>query len=275
MTSNSELIKVHEMASFRGFSNLFQKENRAWWRTRRWWINAILWPVILCGLMVNLLFLPRVADLAPELEVAEAGGLIPFLLLMGLRMFFEFGLIAVAIGIVILTQDMIIGEKLDGTAEWLLSKPVSRRAYLLSKLVATLIPMVVLIIAIPSVIAYGLLSLRGGTLYPLMDFLGGVGIFTLHTCFYLTLTMMLGALFDKRGPVLAISLGSIIGGLVLGDMIRPLLFIMPWSMPKLASLAASGQPLLAPLGNIPIIATGVWCLIFLLIALVKLEKSEF
>ena len=136
--------------SFRGFSNLFRKENRAWWRTRRWWINALLWPVILCGLMVNMLFVPSVANLAPEAEVAGAGGVTAFLLEMALSVFFEFGLTVVAIGVVILASDLIIGEKMDGTAEWLLSKPIARRSYILSKIAATLIPMLVLVIGIPA-----------------------------------------------------------------------------------------------------------------------------
>lgn len=275
MSANTELNQVHEMPKFRGFSNLFLKENRAWWNTRRWWINAILWPVILCGLMSNILFVPTIAQLAPEAEVANAGGVTAYILQMGISVFFEFGLTVIAIGMVILAQDLVIGEKLNGTAEWLLSKPITRSSYILSKLAATLIAGGILIIGIPCIIAYGLLSLRTGELYVLTDFLAGVGILAIHTLFYLTLTLMLGTLFNKRGPVLAIALGSIMGGNVLASLLKPLIHITPWILPKMASLTASGQPIPSEIGYLPLIATGLWCLLFIYIALKAFEKTEF
>lgn len=47
MTVNSQFQIVHARAGMRGFANLFRKENRTWWGTRRWWINLILWPLML------------------------------------------------------------------------------------------------------------------------------------------------------------------------------------------------------------------------------------
>ena len=43
MSANLDLLKGNEWKGLRGFSNLFSKENGAWWGTRRWWINALLW----------------------------------------------------------------------------------------------------------------------------------------------------------------------------------------------------------------------------------------
>ena len=45
MTVNSELQHVKEWSQMRGFSNLFRKENRAWWGTRRWLVQAVLWLI--------------------------------------------------------------------------------------------------------------------------------------------------------------------------------------------------------------------------------------
>ncbi len=54
----------------------------------------------------------------------------------GRGVLFEFGAVALAIGVIVLTQDAILGEKQNGLTEWLLSQPVTRAAYLLAKLVA-------------------------------------------------------------------------------------------------------------------------------------------
>jgi len=50
MAANIVFVRVKELNGMRGFSNLLRKEIQAWWGTRRWWINAILWPGMLGGL---------------------------------------------------------------------------------------------------------------------------------------------------------------------------------------------------------------------------------
>jgi ABC-2 type transport system permease protein len=275
MTTNTALQKVYEFQGLRGFSNLFRKENRIWWGTRRWWINALIWPVILCGLMANMLFVPTIGNLATDAEIARAGGLTAHVVEMGLSVFFEFGITALAIGIVILSQDMIINEKQSGVAEWLLAKPVARRAYLLAKLAANIVPVLVLLIGVPSALAYGMLSLRIAEPFPLIDFVPALGIMVLHTFFYLSLTILLGTIFNNRGPILGIALASVLGGTILGGFVKPLLSVTPWMLPKLASLVAADQPI--PLDTLwaPLIASMLWSLIFIVIAIVQFEKTEF
>ena len=53
MAANCELQKVHEWQGMRGFSNLFKKEHRSWWGTRRWWVNTLLWAVLIVGLSLS------------------------------------------------------------------------------------------------------------------------------------------------------------------------------------------------------------------------------
>ena len=87
------------MASLRGFTNLFRKENRAWWGTRRWWINALTWTMLLCGLTGIILFGPNEeVNQATADELAQAGGLIAYILSLGLSVFFEFGSPMLAMG---------------------------------------------------------------------------------------------------------------------------------------------------------------------------------
>ena len=275
MAANLELVRVNERNGLRGFSNLFRKENRAWWGTRRWWINALLWTGLLCGLMAIMLFVPsEEVKEATEAEIAQAGGLLAYILLLGLNVFFQFGVPVLAIGTVILAQDLIIGEKQSGVAEWLLSKPVTRRAYVLAKLAANALGVFALLVGLPSVVAYGMLSLRMGAPFPLMPFLSAVGIVTVHTLFYLTLTLMLGTIFNNRGPILGIALGSVLGGGMLAGFIKPLFYVTPWMLPKVALLTATGQAISAEMGIASLVATALWSVVFIFVAFAKFEKME-
>jgi ABC-2 type transport system permease protein len=275
MSANVELQRVNEWRGLRGFRNLLGKESQAWWGTRRWWVNALVWLVVLCGLTVNMLFVPTVANMASEAEIAAAGGLTAYILLMGLNVFFKFGTVAVGIGTIILTQDAIISEKQSGMAEWLLSKPISRRSYVLAKLAANAIPVLVLLIGIPAATAYTLLSLRQGGFFPWTPFLSGVGLMTIHTLFYLTLTLLLGAIFNNRGPILGIALASALGGSLVGGLFQPALYVTPWILPDVAVAVAAGQAVPDGLGSAPLVVTLVWTLVFILVSLFKFERTEF
>jgi len=276
MTANLELQRVKENSKLRGFKNLLRKENRAWWTTRLWWINALLWTLLLCGLMAIMLFGPNnELQEASEAQIAAAGGELGFILGVGVNIFFQFGVVVTAIGVIVLTQDVIISEKQNGLTEWLLSKPVNYRSYILAKLAANLPPILLLVVGLPSVVGYGLLSLRMGAPYQAVPYWSGVGILAIHTLFYLTLTLMLGTIFQSRGPILGIALASALGGNLIGGLFQPLLFVTPWNLPKLATLAASSQALPPELGIAPIIASFIWSLVFILVAVVIFESTEF
>jgi ABC-2 type transport system permease protein len=276
MAANLELLRVKERNGLRGFSNLFRKETRAWWGTRRWWINALLWTGLLCGLTAIMLFVPSEEfNQATEAEIAQAGGETAFILLLGLNVFFQFGVPVLAIGTIILAQDLIIGERQSGVAEWLLSKPVTRRAYVLAKLAATALAVFALLIGLPSVVAYGLLSLRLGTPFPLAPFLSAVGIMAVHSLFYLTLTLMLGTIFNNRGPILGIAVGSVLAGGMLGSLLRQLYYVTPWTLPQVALSTATGQATLAEMEIASLIATALWSVVFIIVAFAKFEKVEF
>lgn len=275
MSANLEFQSVKEWHSLRGFTNLLRKENRAWWGTRRWWINALIWSGLIGGLMMNMLFVPTIANLASEAEIEQAGGLTAYIVQMGAGVLFEFGAVALAIGVVVLTQDAILGERQNGLTEWLLSQPVTRQAYLLAKLVANSLAVLVLLVGLPTVIGYGLLSIRLGTAFPLPSFLMGVGAMTLHTLFYLTLTLALGTMFNNRAPVLGLGLGSALGGAMLGSLFQPLLYITPWMLPKISALIANNQAMPATVVWLPLAAALLWSVLFICVALLRLERMEF
>ncbi len=276
MTANSALVRIKQSRRLRGFSNLFRKDNQSWWGTHRWWINALLWTVLLGGLTAIMLFGPN-EELreASAADIALLGGETAYILSVAFTAFFEFGVPVLAIGAIIQTQDLILDETQSGLAEWLLAKPVSRRAFISAKLAANLIPVLVVMIGLPALLTYGLVSYRLGEYFPILPYLGAVGMLAVHTLFYLTLTLLLGTLFNSRGPILGITLGSVLGGNLLGGLLPLLFLVTPWMLPKLSALAASGQPFPAEVGLAPLLAAGVWSVVFITAAFLKFEKAEF
>ena len=276
MTASTKLQPVNELSKFRGFSNLLWKENKKWWRTRQWWINALLWVGMLGGLVFLMAFiLPTIAAAVDDPSVSAAGGPQGFGLEMGKNVFFELGTMALAIGAVVLSFDMIIQEKQIGLTEWLLAKPVERRSYILAKVVSAGIAILILLIGLPSLTVYALLSVRSGMPVSPVHFFAGVGIMTTHTLFYLCLTLALGTFFNSRPPILGIAFASIMGGSMISGLIRPLTYVTPWVLGKLANLVNSGQTVPSTIVLAPVAASLVWCVVFLSVAIRKFSKTEF
>jgi len=275
MAANLEFQRVNEWGRLRGFGNLFRKENRAWFGTRRWWINALIWPLMLGGLVANMMFVPSIVNLASAEEIARAGGTVAYVIQLGISVFFEFGIQAIGVGAVILSQDLLVDERQSGVAEWLLTKPVTRSAYVLAKLLTNLAYIFLFLIVVPSGLVYALFYLRAGEAYSLLPFLSGVVIMVLHTLFYVTFAVLLGAFTNSRLPILGIALGSLLGGGIIGSFVKPALYVTPWMLSKVASLVVSGQPVPDGLLWGPVLATALWSVLFIMLALVRFEKVEF
>lgn len=292
MASSSPLQLVKESGWRAGFNNMFSKENGAWWRTRLWLIQSIIWLVVLNGLLASVLRVPAdtVQKAQQKIEADAAAGqtVDPTAALVGesqigqgLLVFLLFGGLAVPVAAIILGMEAIVNEKQSGTAAWVLSKPVSRKAFILSKLAASALGILITCVALQSVLAYFQVSARVGAPYPLLPFMSGIGLVYLDILFYLTLTVMLGTLFQGRGPVLGISLALALGGPSIIRvapkfiaMLLPWTFIVPYtpSGAPLALSAALGQPLESWL---PVVATALWCIVFVVVALWRFEQEEF
>lgn len=275
MTAKPELQPVKEISTLRGYQNLLSKENRTWWRTNRWWINAIVWTAAVCGLVSIMLFMmPNLPGMGEDPNAIAAGGPVAFGRQMGIQVFFEFGAVMFALGTIILTQDLIVQEKQSGVIEWLLAKPVTRGSYLLAKLAGSLIGIMVLVVGLPSLISYFLFGLQTGEYLPLIPYLTGVGSLASHTIFYLTLTLMLGAYFSSSTPILAVSIGILFGGNLLVGAFQPLMNATPWLIGKLANLAnTQAIPLNALLA--PTLATLAWSVLFTIAGTRIINRKEF
>jgi ABC-2 type transport system permease protein len=271
MSTNVQFQVINEQGWRRGFANLLRHENAIWWRSRRWWINILIWLVLINGMLLAMLAssgeLNEALSRTPEQIAAEARTV--FAVMAGM-----FG----TIGVVIALQGSIIDEKKTGTAAWIMSKPVSRPAFILAKLVANIIALFVIMLLLQGVVAYIQLSLFSGEAIEVMPLIGGMALLGLHMLFYLSLTLMLGTLFSDRGPVIGIPIGFLFAAMFIMGYLGDLAYITPWmiipsgSFQGLAIEAMLGQPLSSAT---PILATAVWSIVFVGIALWRFGREEF
>jgi ABC-2 type transport system permease protein len=270
LVANSELQRV-ELSGWRtGLANLLQKENRGWWRSRHWLVQGLLWAVVLNGFVAFALFIvPLMAEIA---GAAQAGDLDP--VANGIQALFQIGAVALAAGAIILVQDAIIGERQLGVTEWLMSKPLSRSAYLLSKLIAHGLGILVIWIGMQGAIAYGLLSLAGGEPFPVQPYLVGMVGLAVHTLFYLALTLMMSVLTLSRRKLLGISFGVLLGGQLAAGLLGKFAMLTPWSLAGALPVAVLAAPLPLPIW-LPISVTVGLSLAFVVVALYKFERIEF
>lgn len=267
MAANNIFQPVTERGFWLGFSNLFAKENNRWWGRRRWWIQIVIWTTLLNGILAALLFvLPQAAlsdnQVITPAEIAQTG----------IEAFFSLSVLSVAIGSVILALDAIIQEKQTGTAEWLLSKPVSRSAFFLSKLFSNIIGITLIVIVLQAMIAYAQFSILG---YPpnLKFFLEAISIVILTSAFYLSLTLLLGVVLNNRGAILGICLGLLFGGQLMLNFIPELMYATPFGFGNLAAATAVSISL-PPEFKIALFATAVWALLFNLIGIWQINRLE-
>jgi ABC-2 type transport system permease protein len=270
MVANTELQRVGLSGWHTGLANLLRRENRAWWGSRRWLVQSVVWTVVVNGFLAFMLFgVPAAAGMVGGAEPTK-----PELLANGLMVLFQLGTLALAVGAVILVQDAIIGERRMGVTEWLLSRPVSRSAYVLSKLLAHGWGILVILVSLQGVIAYGLLSLAGGEPFPLAPYLVGMIGLALHTLFYLALTLMMGVLTDSRNKLLGVSLGTLLGGLLIAGLLGKFAMLTPWSLVGALPAAVMGEPLPLPIW-LPLVTTAALTLLCCVVALYKFKSLEF
>jgi ABC-2 type transport system permease protein len=282
MSEDSSLGLVEERGWQSGLANLIRLENNRWWCARRWWVQSLVWFVVLNGILVLSLWIVPAAgpgeatagDVEASWQVnargeeAAAEGFGALLLLMGILPVF---------GVLIVTQGAIVGEKQSGTAAWILSGPASRMAFILSKLIAHGTGFLVTMVVLQGTIAYVQMSLSVGRFLPPMPIVAALSLHALHLLFYLTLTLMLGTFFNSRGPVLAIPIAILIGQGILESLAKRFAPWFPWQilpakLPVLASVAARGVSLPS---FVPIVSALLFSLAFVLLAIWRFEREEF
>lgn len=263
MSGNDTFAMAYTRGWRGGLRNMLRAEFGKWFNTNMWWVQSLLWIAVINGVLAGMLWSEDGVD------ALEASAL--FSLFMGLFP---------SIAIIIIMQDAIVGEKESGTAAWVLSKPVSRSAFVLAKLMANLVGVLVTMVLLPSLVAYIQISIAARELLDPINFLSGLGVIYLNLVFYLTLTLMLGTFFNHRGPVIGIPLALAFGQqLILG--IHPILVeVFPWTLVvpygvielPMAAAVIRGE---IPHSMNPFYSALILVIVFVALSLWRFEREEF
>lgn len=264
-TANNALHPVVEPGWQRGFRNLLRNEIDLRWGRRRWLAPMLTWIAILNGFVLLVAFAnAQDGSMSPEAIASDCA-----------QVFVTIDALATAIGVVVGVQGTIVREKQLGTAAWVLSKPVSRRAFILAKLLSHAFSFLSLALILPTVVFYTQSILLWRQLPPALPFWSAWLLVALHLLFYLALTLMLGTFFNGRGPVSGIGMGFLFGGLLLPSVLPEwTMLIFPWPFSELARALVAGKPI-PEIWPVPVMATMVWTILFVLIALWRFEREEF
>jgi ABC-2 type transport system permease protein len=251
----SEMIPVTQVGWRMGFGNLLRKELQQWFGTRTWIRQGIMWSVILGG-MIFLVISESTAG--PEENLVAA-----------VTLYSIMGSIFASIVIVIFSSGAIIGERERGTAEWVLSKPVSRTSFVVAKLISGSISYAVSLALIPGCVVYLILNFGISPLSP-VSFLLGLGPMILWYMFIHFLCICLGTFFNHPGPVAGPAAISLF--LVNAFDISGIGAYTPWTLSFVSSDLMQGLPM-TPLT--PVISTIVILILLFGIAVWRFGKEEF
>jgi ABC-2 type transport system permease protein len=262
MANDRELILVSERGWRRGLNNLLDNEFGRWWRTRRWWVQALIWTGVI-GFLLGAIVTQGGAD--KETLVMVYG---------------IFASMVPAVAVIIMMQSALIGEKSTGTAAWVLSKPVSRPAFIIAKLLANSLTVLVVMVVVPGLVAYPLISIALGGLFNPLLFLAGLGVIWLTLLWYLTLTLMLGALLKSRGAVIGIALALLFAQQYIIGLIPALKVALPWTLTMplnntngaLLPMLLQSRPVASFLPQVLII--GLEIVLFVVLAVWRFTKEE-
>jgi ABC-2 type transport system permease protein len=263
MAGNSAFAMDSTHGWRRGLGNLLENGLAAWWKTRMWWVQCLIWLGLMGFMLGAILF--GAPDAPPSGEVAVLysifAGLFP------------------AVGVIIIMQGAVVGEKRDGTAAWILSKPATRPAFVLAKVVADGLGVLAIMVVLPGCLAYALEAIATQSPWHPLAFLAALGVVYLFDFFFLSLTTMLGAFFSHRGPVIGIALGLLFLQQQLIGLLPFLRYLLPWNLviPIGQQVDAVVPCLLTGSGNysyILILAVALESLLFIAIAVWRFNREE-
>jgi len=247
MITKESFEPVTETGWRMGFSVMMKKELKAWFGTKAWWQQALLWSA-----MLSMFGAAGIQD--PE---------------AGMMIFYMMATIFPSIATIIVAHENILEEKRSGSAAWILSKPVSREAFLLPKFLGLALGFSISMIFIPGIVVY-LVFLGVGLAPSLSIYLLSLIPMALWQMFLAFLTICLGTFFSKPGPVMAAPFLFVFLGINLGqvELISP---YGPWGLYRisLSLVDGSSYPITPALATLIVLAA------LIAVAIWRFKKHEF
>jgi ABC-2 type transport system permease protein len=264
MSGNEAFEFVTERGWNRGFPTMLRSGLSRWFKTRMWWTQSLIWSLVIGGILAAVAFNPQPP--APD-EL--------------LNLFTIFAGMFPAVGVIIIMQDALVGEKREGTAAWVLSKPLTRPAFVFSKIVANSLGILVTMVIIPCIVAFIVLSAAHVSTIVPAGYFEALGTLFISHFFFLSLTLMLGALFNSRGPVIAIPLAILFIQQNLIGFFPAVRFILPWTVvfpigntPSLAYSLITGTAIQTEV-LITLAVVVAESILFILIGMWRFNREEF
>jgi ABC-2 type transport system permease protein len=288
MYNGGGLAKTNEKGMLAGLGNMLRKENARWWAPKALLVQAVVWLLIINSMVAFMLYIAP--NLATEDDMAQINGeannaagtgntailldLSPEKVVEGgIIMFFKLSSLAMLIGAVILCNDSLLKERESGTAAWVLSKPVSRKAFVMSKFLANGIGILLVIMLFQGIIAYAQCSIKLGSPVDVLPFIGGLALLGLNCLFYASLAITMGAFSGSRGATLGFPLLVMLSGMLLPQFIPDLGMATPWMLGEMSAYLATTSTLPTQ-ALLPIAATVVWIAAFVIATLWKFNRIE-
>ena len=261
---------VNEKGWRRGLGNLLRGEYSSWFKSSKWWKHLLVWFSII-NVMMGIM-------IVASAEAAKEGSDGPPVLFM----YGIFGGMFVAFGVMIIMQRVLVREKQSGTAAWVLSKPVTRTAFVVSRLVVNSIAILLTSVIVPGVILYFTLGLFSdfGWLSP-FGFAAALLMVSLHTFYWIALVLMMGTLSESSSAVIAVPMALFFTFWMGTGLIPSLIYVSPLlltfspapeQMNALSVSFMTGEPVFSWL---PVISTVVSCVIFIAVAIRRFNRQEF
>ena len=196
----------------------------------------------------------------------------------GLTIYTIFASVFVAIGVIIGLQGAVLGERRSGTAQWVLSGPVSRSSFVLSKLLSHSLGFLIVALAVPAVIAFFELRLLGRYEVSAANVAGAAGLIYLHLFFYISLSLMTSTIFRHWGPAVAVPMAVLFGQSMVMSMLGPIGAFLPWALsvqapagPSTAAAVLAGIP---PTSWAPVASAAVLSVVFVAVAVLVFRREE-
>ena len=261
ITSPSVTTGAPSVGLFPGFGGLLRKELTEWRRARRTWIVFLVSAAFMTLTALNTWLQTALPD--EVTEGAPPAVLDPFMnLVAGVssQIFVVAAIFAV--------MALITAERDAGTLGWTASKPVSRSAIWLSKLVASGTVLWLVAAIIPLVATVALVTALYGPLpvVPVVILAIGMGMAIL---LYVTVALAASTVVGSQAAVAAIAIGFIFLPQFIG-LVVPSMELLPQSILQWSMLTAAGEPA----GFVTIVAWAVTVAALVAFSFRRMERME-